>query len=129
MDNVDLDKIYARVLDLLMLKSEDLKLREFNLYVELLEDVLLSNGLGLRDLSVSKVFLLIYYFLGCELKKRDRLLHFDFNKVKAERLNEISVEYSDYCLNHEALNKDFCVAFNNLLEDIKACKRISIGVV
>ncbi|AHH12975.1 DUF3890 domain-containing protein [Borrelia hermsii] len=128
MDN-DLDKIYAKVLSLLMLSSDELNFKEFNVYVELLEDVLLSKGLGLGDLSMSKVFLLIYYFLGCELKKRGKLLRFDFNKVKSERLNEISVEYSDYVLRDEALSKDFCVAFSNLVEEIKACKRALIGVV
>ncbi|UCP01959.1 DUF3890 domain-containing protein (plasmid) [Borrelia hermsii] len=128
MDN-DLDKIYAKVLSLLMLSSDELNFKEFNVYVELLEDVLLSKGLGLGDLSMSKVFLLIYYFLGCELKKRGKLLRFDFNKVKSERLNEISVEYSDYVLRDEALSKDFCVAFSNLVEEIKVCKRALIGVV
>ncbi|APR65362.1 hypothetical protein N187_A43 (plasmid) [Borrelia anserina Es] len=124
-----MDKIYDKVLNFLMLKSEELGFEEFKVYVELLEDVLLSQGLGLEDLSMSKVFLLIYYFLGCELKKRGRLLHFDFNKVKSERLNEILVEYSDYVLHNEALSKDFCVAFNNLVKDIKNCKRALIGVI
>ncbi|AHF45610.1 DUF3890 domain-containing protein [Borrelia parkeri] len=129
MDNENLGKIYAKVLDLLMLKSEDLKFSEFNVYVDLLENVLLSKGLGLGDLNMSKIFLLIYYFLGCELKKRGKLLHFDCNKVKSERLGEISVEYSGYVLHNESLNKDFCVAFSNLVEDIKTCKRTLIGVV
>ncbi|AOW96382.1 hypothetical protein AXH25_04415 (plasmid) [Borrelia miyamotoi] len=131
MDNdfKDLRKIYARVLDLLLIKSEELSFEDFNVYLELLEDILVSKGFGLQDLNVSKAFLLIYYFFGCELKKRGKLLHFDFNKVKSERFNEISIEYSDCMLRDEALSRDFCVDFNNLIEDVIGYKRLVIGSV
>ncbi|WP_235048145.1 DUF3890 domain-containing protein [Borrelia persica] len=132
MSNEDLDKIlediYNRVLELLMLNALDLSFAKFNLYILLLSDVLLSRGLELRDLNSSNVFLLIYYFIGCELKKRGKLLYFDSGKIKSERLGEISVEYSDYSLRCELLN-DFCFAFDNLVENIKANKHIVIGVV
>lgn len=124
-----LNKIYSKVLNLLMLNSKDFSFQDFNMYLELLEDILLSKGLVLKDLNSSKVFLLIYYFLGCELKKRGKLVHFDFNKVKSERFNEVSIEYSDCILKSEALNTDFCVSFNNLLEDIRSYKRLVLGAL
>ncbi|AYE36824.1 hypothetical protein DB313_04820 (plasmid) [Borrelia turcica IST7] len=121
---------YSRVLSLLMLKAEELSIDEFNMYLKLLEDVLLSRGIGVGDLNESKVFLLIYYFLGCELKKRGRLVHFDFSKVKSEKFNEIAVEYSDCVLREEALSKDFCIAFKSLLNEISGYKnKALIGVV
>ncbi|ACH93888.1 uncharacterized conserved protein (plasmid) [Borrelia duttonii Ly] len=127
--NEDLDKIYSKILNLLMIKSLDFNFEEFNLYIGLLEDVLLSRGLGLKDLNSSNVFLLIYYFIGCELKKRGKLLYFDLGKIKSERLGEVSVEYFDDALRGEVLVNNFCSAFNNLVEDIKTNRKVLIGVV
>ncbi|WP_445436442.1 DUF3890 domain-containing protein [Candidatus Borreliella tachyglossi] len=125
-----LDCIYSRILDLLVLKTEEFSIKDFNVYLGLLEDILLSYDIGLKDLNGGKVFLLIYYFLGCELKKRGKLTHFDFSRVKSERFNEISVEYSDYVLRDEARVKDFCIAFNDLLREISRGKNKGlIGVI
>ncbi|AWG43288.1 hypothetical protein CR532_04640 (plasmid) [Candidatus Borreliella tachyglossi] len=125
-----LDYIYSRILDLLVLKTEEFSIKDFNVYLGLLEDILLSYDIGLKDLNDGKVFLLIYYFLGCELKKRGKLTHFDFSRVKSERFNEISVEYSDYVLRDEARVKDFCIAFNDLLREISRGKNKGlIGVI
>ncbi|WKC58698.1 DUF3890 domain-containing protein [Borrelia sp. P9F1] len=125
-----LEETYARVLGLLMLKAEEFSINEFHMYLSLLEDVLHSREIGIEDLNVGKVFLLIYYFLGCELKKRGRLTHFDSSKVKSEKFNEISVEYCDYVVREEAVSKDFCIAFKNLLDEITTDKnRVLIGVV
>nr|WKT13951.1 DUF3890 domain-containing protein [Borrelia sp. BU AG58] len=125
-----MEETYSRVLNLLMLKEEEVSIDEFYMYLGLLEDVLQSRGIGIGDLNVGKIFLLIYYFMGCELKKRGKLLHFDSNRVKSERFNEISVEYCDHVVKEEALSRDFCIAFKILLDEISMDKKkVLIGVV
>ncbi|UGQ17988.1 DUF3890 domain-containing protein [Borrelia sp. RT1S] len=124
-----LEETYSRVGSLLMLKAEEFNISEFHMYLSLLEDVLHSRDIGIGDLNVGKAFLLIYYFMGCELKKRGRLTHFDSSKVKAEKFN-VSVEYCDYVVREESSSRDFCIAFKNLLDEIITDKnRVLIGVV
>ncbi|WP_233709130.1 DUF3890 domain-containing protein [Borreliella bavariensis] len=88
-----LKAVYEQILKLLMLDFKDLSTKEFSLYLNLLENILILKRARIKILNDSTMFVLIYYFVGCELKKRNRLKGFNFNYSKSEKFKEISLEY------------------------------------
>ncbi|UGQ17914.1 DUF3890 domain-containing protein [Borrelia sp. RT1S] len=117
-DNSNLEVIHGRILELLKLDTNALSLPSFTNYIRLLEDILVTKKLDFASLSLNTSFLLIYYFIACQLIKRGELTGFTFNRIKSERLGEISVEYSDPARNNDIDSKDFCNSFGELLEDL-----------
>lgn len=80
-----LKAVYEQILELLMLDFKDLSTKEFSLYLNLLENILILKRIRIKSLNDSTMFVLIYYFVGCELKKRNRLKGFNFNYIKSEK--------------------------------------------
>ncbi|WKC83988.1 DUF3890 domain-containing protein (plasmid) [Borrelia sp. CA_690] len=71
-----LKEVYERILELLMLDFKDLSIKEFSLYLNLLENILILKRIRIKSLNDSTMFVLIYYFVGCELKKTKQIKRF-----------------------------------------------------
>ncbi|WP_424632640.1 DUF3890 domain-containing protein [Borreliella lusitaniae] len=121
-----LKRVYEQVLGLLMLDFKDLSIKEFSLYLNLLENILILKRVRTESLNDSTMFVLIYYFIGCELKKRNRLKGFDLNCIKSEKFKEISLEYFPKA--SSGCSSDFCKHLESLIEELRA-KDSLIGVV
>ncbi|MBB6208354.1 DUF3890 domain-containing protein [Borreliella lanei] len=123
-----LQTVYEQILSLLMLDVKDLSIKEFSLYLNLLENILILKRIRIKSLNDSTMFVLIYYFIGCELKKRNRLKGFN-NPVKSEKFKEISLEYFPTTFgNSSSCGGDFCKCLDSLIEDLRA-KGFLIGVI
>ncbi|WKC79404.1 DUF3890 domain-containing protein [Borreliella tanukii] len=124
-----LKTVYEQILELLMLNSKDLGTKEFLLYLNLLENILVLKRIKIESLNDPTMFVLIYYFIGCELKKRNRLKGFNLNCIKSEKFKEISLEYFPTTLStSSSCGNDFCKCLDSLIEELRA-KRSLIGVV
>ncbi|SCW38672.1 protein of unknown function [Borreliella japonica] len=124
-----LKEVYERVLELLMLDFKDLSIKEFSLYLNLLENILILKRIRIESLNNSTMFVLIYYFVGCELKKRNRLKGFNLNCIKSEKFKEISLEYFPTALSSSSCGGDFCKCLDSLIEELRVKKDSLIGVV
>lgn len=123
-----LQTVYEQILSLLMLDFKDLSIKEFSLYLNLLENILIHKRIRIKNLNDSTMFVLIYYFIGCELKKRNRLKGFSLNNIKSEKFKEISLEYFPTNLDSSGCGGDFCKCLDSLIKDLGA-KSALIGVV
>ncbi|WNY64545.1 DUF3890 domain-containing protein (plasmid) [Borreliella americana] len=123
-----LQTVYEQILSLLMLDFKDLSIKEFSLYLNLLENILILKRIRIKSLNDSTIFVLIYYFIGCELKRRNRLKGFNLNNIKFEKFKEISLEYFPTNLSSSGCGGDFCKCLDGLIEDLRA-KGSLIGVV
>ncbi|AYE37001.1 hypothetical protein DB313_05740 (plasmid) [Borrelia turcica IST7] len=127
-----IDEIHRRILELLSLNAEILSIENLKTYIHLLEDILLAKRVEPTLLSSNESFLLVYYFVACQLIKKGTLTSFTFNRIKSEKLGELAVEYSDPARNKEIDSKDFCNEFNELLDDLtkRGYKRVKpLGVI
>lgn len=123
-----LKAVYEQILELLMLDFKDLSTKEFSLYLNLLENILILKRIRIKSLTNSTMFVLIYYFVGCELKKRNILKGFNFNYIKSEKFKEISLEYFPATLGSSSgCGGDFCKYLDSLIEELKI-KDSLIGV-
>ncbi|WP_182117933.1 DUF3890 domain-containing protein [Borrelia sp. A-FGy1] len=123
--NSRINDIHCRILGLLNLDLNDLSFKDFKSYISLLEDILATKRIDFTILSPNESFLLIYYFIACQLLKRGQLTNFTFNRIKAEKLGELSIEYSDPARNKDIDSKDFCNNFTELVKDL--AKRVGTG--
>ncbi|WNY70052.1 DUF3890 domain-containing protein [Borreliella andersonii] len=123
-----LQTVYEQILKLLMLDFKDLSIKEFSLYLNLLENILILKRIRIENLNDSAMFVLIYYFIGCELKKRNRLKGFNLNNIKSEKFKEVSLEYFPTNLGSSGCCGDFCKCLDSLIEDLRA-KGSLMGVV
>lgn len=123
-----LQRVYEQILKLLMLDFKDLSIKEFFLYLNLLENILILKRIRIESLNDSTMFVLIYYFIGCELKRRNRLKGFNLNNIKSEKFKEISLEYFPTNLDSSSCGGDFCKCLDDLIKDLRA-KGSLIGVV
>lgn len=123
-----LQTAYEQILELLMLDFKDLSIKEFSLYLNLLENILILKRIRIKSLNNSTMFVLIYYFIGCELKKRNRLKGFNLNSIKSEKFKEISLEYFPTTLSGKSCGGDFCEYLDSLIEELRV-KDSLIGVV
>ncbi|WP_151060728.1 DUF3890 domain-containing protein [Borreliella turdi] len=122
-----LKTVYEQILELLMLDFKDLSIKEFCLYLNLLENILIFKRIRIKSLNDSTMFVLIYYFVGCELKKRNRLKGFNLNCIKSEKFKEISLEYFPTALGSSSCGGDFCKYLDSLIEELRV-KGSLIGV-
>ncbi|AJA90726.1 hypothetical protein OY14_04565 (plasmid) [Borreliella chilensis] len=123
-----LKTVYEQILKLLMLDFKDFSAKEFSLYLKLLENILIFKRIRVKSLNDSTMFVLIYYFVGCELKKRNRLKGFNLNLIKSEKFKEISLEYFPTTLSSSSgCGGDFCKCLDNLIEELRV-KDSLIGV-
>ncbi|WP_445436322.1 DUF3890 domain-containing protein [Candidatus Borreliella tachyglossi] len=138
MDNEDnlaeIKIIYTKVLALLSIKQEEVTFENFLLHSELLEATLINRGVDISLLSYANIFLLTYYFIGCELKKRGILTEFEFDRIKKQKFNELEIDYhpppSPTDVNKEH-KKNFCDLFDKLVDQSKKQTKTPscIGVV
>ncbi|MBB6031887.1 hypothetical protein HNR35_000890 [Borreliella spielmanii] len=124
----NLQTVYKQILELLMLDFKDLSIKEFSLYLNLLENILILKRIRIKSLNDSTMFILIYYFIGCELKKRNRLKGFNLSSIKSEKFKEISLEYFPTTLSSRSCGGDFCEYLDSLIEELRV-KDSLIGVV
>ncbi len=124
----DLKTVYEQILELLMLDAKAFSIKEFLLYLNLLENILILKRIRIKSLNDSTMFVLIYYFIGCELKKRNRLKGFNLNYIKSEKFKEISLEYFPTTLSsNSSCGGDFCKCLDSLIEELRV-KDSLIGV-
>ncbi|WPM06396.1 DUF3890 domain-containing protein (plasmid) [Borreliella sinica] len=123
-----LKTVYEQILELLMLDFKDLSIKEFSSYLNLLENILILKRIRIKSLNYSIMFVLIYYFVGCELKKRNRLKGFNLNCIKSEKFKEVSLEYFPTTLSSSGCGGDFCKFLDSLIEELRA-KDSLIGAV
>ncbi|AYE37104.1 hypothetical protein DB313_06265 (plasmid) [Borrelia turcica IST7] len=134
-ENAELKDFYKKILALLSIKEAEVAFDSFMAYTELLNIILETHGVELAKLTKSHLFLLLYYFLGCELKKRGIMTEFEFEKIKKEKFNELEIEYNPTPIptniGDTANKKNFCGLFDSFLEKLKKQTKTPscIGVV
>ncbi|WP_338321072.1 DUF3890 domain-containing protein [Borrelia miyamotoi] len=120
--------IYTNIKNLLNVSEADLSFDMFKVQANLLEMILETRGINLNTLNANQISLLLFYHLGCHLKRCGVIN--EFVQIKKEKLGELEI---DYYQQENCNGLDYCSSFENLITQIKSgtfsFKTYSIGVV
>ncbi|UPA18361.1 DUF3890 domain-containing protein (plasmid) [Borrelia puertoricensis] len=116
-----ISRLHSNIISLLGISIEEFSIQSFMMQINLLESILLANGIQSEKLTYNDIFLLTYYHIGCELRKKGIVRELEFERIKREKFNELEIDYhpisdtsqSDSC------NKNFCLRFDAYLDKVK----------
>ncbi|UPA08234.1 DUF3890 domain-containing protein (plasmid) [Borrelia hermsii] len=125
-------ELYLQIKALLDLSEEKFSFAKFEEQAKLLEMIIETRGINPSKLNISQASLLLYYYIGCHLKRSGVIREFGLEQIKKEKFGELEIDY--YPSSGTELNcgsKDYCSSFEELITQIKsgARKTYCIGVV
>ncbi|UPA12539.1 DUF3890 domain-containing protein (plasmid) [Borrelia venezuelensis] len=117
-----ISRLHSNIISLLGISIEEFSIQSFMMQINLLESILLANGIELSMLTYNQIFLLTYYHIGCELRKKGIVREFEFERIKREKFNELEIDYHQISSDEsqsDSCNKNFCLRFDAFLDKLK----------
>lgn len=131
----ELESIHSKILEFLGLEIGAFNFDLFILFCKKVELEIRLNSIDENLLSKDYLFLLLYYYSGCELSKKGSVsdLKSDFiPPLKAEKIESMVIEYqkvdaskavcATYC------QKGYCELFDNLIKKLTGLGALQEGI-